>query len=170
MSYFTNILLSNTFSPSYPNPVRLRKSGDWYHSIAILTGIPLQSPEFPLDTPVKCIIIDFCKGPIVSVHKSNIKKITHTVFTIDSYLGSYGTIGTIRVNTKTYIPPSGYTDFVPGEIILLACRKWGKIPYVHGYSESYNCAGFTDDLLYFLFYKKWNPRIIKNHEKYNLVI
>lgn len=151
-----------------------RKRGDWFHSVVVLTEYDIPQNG----DPIQCVIIHFHgeKGsPVLDKQKCNIYQagihIGVPFYCISLWSDSYAVVEKIRTDKKTYEEGYGQSDLTISQISTIAFEKWfNKIPYIHQRDESYNCIAFSDDLLYFLKYKKWNPRIIENHKKHGLVL
>lgn len=174
-TFFSNILLSDNFLIGRAHAPK-RKKGDWRHSIGIFTSMSIL--RLKKDEDIKCIILHFfgCKGgPVLEKTSSTIKyKKTHIgkrIYSLSYYEGSIGVMGEIRT-VNGYEPSNGKSSLSCNQIIRMAKNKWGyeKIPYTHQKKESYNCVGFTDDILYMVKYGEWNPRIVANHIMYGLYV
>jgi hypothetical protein len=169
--YFANILISNELA-SGRKKVPRRKGADWFHSIAVFTSCNIRF----LRKTIPCIIIHFygIKGaPVLDVSHTYISyHSTHqkeNIYILDSYKNCYASIGTI-LTENTEEDSVGFSVYEFDIINGLAQSKWGNnnIPYTHNRKESYNCAGFTDDILHMCKYGKWNDRIVNNHNNYRL--
>lgn len=173
--YFANILLTHEYPLGRQRPTS-RKKADWFHSIAVFSENSIS--ELEVGNRISCQIIHFfgSKGsPVLDTFNSTIYchsiRYGKKIYELSGYGGSYGVIGIIRT-IDGQIESDGKTDKSIDEIVKLAYKKWGynRIPYAHQREESYNCVGFTDDILYFMKYNEWNPRIVQNHKKHGLYI
>jgi hypothetical protein len=169
--FYKHIILSNDDPFS---SIANRKKGIWFHSIVVLTKqeIP-ENGDF-----LECFIMHFHGekgGPIFESNygtismQMRIRKIP--IYSISLWFGTYGVCEKIRIGDNSYEDGCGYIDMSIEKLVRAVFEKWGKskIPYVHQHKESYNCIGFSDDVIYFIKYGKWNPRIVENHAKYQLI-
>jgi len=170
--FYKHIILSNDVPFG---SIANRKKGNWFHSIVIFTKIEI--PEN--GNSINCFILHFHGengSPVLEANHSTIsiqtKKRNRPIYSISSWFGTYGVCEKIRVSDKIYEDGNGYTDISVNTLVTAVFEKWGnsKIPYVHQHKESYNCIGFSDDVVHFIKYGKWNPRIVENHSKYQLLV
>lgn len=164
MTFYHHILLSEDFFTIKVS----RKKSNWFHSIVVLTN------EKILDKLVNCTILHFYgeKGsPVLEKCMTKIRKNVDK-YHISLWFDCYGVDEDIRVGNDEYESGCGVSELSCDDIIVLARSKWGdcKIPYAHQRKESYNCIGFSDDLIHMLKYGKWNGRIETNHRKYMLTL
>lgn len=173
--FFANILLTTEYPLGRMHPPS-RPKADWYHSISVFTEKNINDLE--KGEEIACNIIHFYGvkgGPVLDISESKIKyhstKHGKKLFVLDCYKHSYGVIGVIKTKTKSK-PGFGKAILTHDEIKELAELKWGgeKIPYAHNRKESYNCVGFTDDILHMAKHGWWNKRVEENQKKFGLYV
>ena len=174
--YFANILLSSDY-PMNRMHSPTRKKGDWFHSISVFAHENIN--DLPVyGRPVDCVVMHFfgrAGSPVLETINTTIKCIkTHIgkkLYTVDAWGDAVGVIGDIRTENG-YESGHGNTLTSIDNIKSAAIKKWGndKIPYSHQRNESYNCVGFSDDILVWAEKNIWNKRIENMHNKYGLYI
>jgi hypothetical protein len=171
--FYKHLLLSNDVP--FERVIANRKRGDWFHSIVVLTEREIPENGDVID----CIVLHFHGengSPVLETNQALIScKIAYKnrlIYRISLWVGICIFPEKIRTGNNSYEDGYGHTDLNLKKIIETVSDKWGKskIPYIHRHKESYNCIGFSDDVIHFLRHGKWNPRIIENHAKYQLMV
>jgi hypothetical protein len=151
--FIFNLLLTNNFHGQKTNLPK-RNSGDWYHSIAVITS---KNPvEFEDEKSYPCFVyeysangVSFTKGVITQVYRNLVYKINE----------KYGVLS--KIPSQNAFERVNNVEFFKLQTI------WNAIEYSHGYQQAFNSLGFTDDLIYFAKYNSRNPRILKIHNEFN---
>lgn len=166
--YYGSILLSDETLGRQQLPSRQKQN--YQHAIVVITNKNFTTLDEKKEIP--CTMIHFWTVGL-TIAKTTIqirtKHHNQNIYMIGEYKSSFGVLGDIK-SLDGYHGSFGSTYKTLTLIKQKATSKWGhnKIPYTHGRQQSYNCTGFVDDMITWLMFDTWSPRIEQAHKRYKL--